>query len=59
MGPALQLGGDLGELGVDRTVDAAGSAGRVWGLHVLSACKPNTKAISNKIQELFKKNLKQ
>lgn len=56
MGPALQLGGDLGELGVDRTVDAAGSAGRVWGLHVLSACKPNTKAISNKIQELFKKN---
>lgn len=36
VGPALQFGGNLRELGVDRTVDAAGSA-CVLGPHVLSA----------------------
>jgi hypothetical protein len=39
VGPSVQLGRDLGELGVDRTVNAAGSVGHFRGLHVLGACQ--------------------
>jgi len=37
VGPGVQLGSDLGELGVDRTVNAVRSAGCFRSLNVLSA----------------------